>query len=341
VIDVVVVGAGWASRERHVPALRLDRRARVLGVVDVHADRAEALAQACGARYSGTTLDEPWLESAQAATVAVPPLQHAAVVEPLLDRGLHVLCEKPLAFPAAAAGRLVERAAASGTVLAVVHNFQFARAGRRLFELLHSGALGAPTAAYGFQLSNPQRRLPHWAPTLPGGLFLDEMPHLLYLQRRVLGRLELRSAEARVEAGELRQLTATLEHEQVWASLELNFAASLSEWQFVVVGEEATAAFDIFRDVLVVLRNDRGHRGRDVLRTSATLAGRHLSGVATSGARLVGRRLLYGNDEVVRRFLDAVEGDRSQIDDIEGQRGVEVIACLEAILDRVGLVKTS
>jgi predicted dehydrogenase len=334
-IRVGCVGAGWATGERHLPALARDPRVELVGIVDPHADRAAALAQRFSISNTAQDLDATWLDGLDAATVGVPPLAHADVVETLLARGIHVLCEKPLAWPPDRARGLVDQAEAAGLVLAVVQNFQFSEAGRRLFEELDAGRLGTPTATYGFQLSNPRRRLPHWAPDLPGGLFLDETAHLLYLTRRVLGRLELRSAVGRVAGNEVRNVSVVLEHDAVWSTLELNFEASLSEWQFVVVGSEATAAFDVFRDILVVLPNDGGHRGREVLRTSGLLAAQHLKGVATSGTRLVRRRLLYGNDEVVRRFLDAVAGDRSRLEGIEGRAGVEVVTFMDDVLKRL------
>ena len=91
-------------------------------------------------------------------------------------------------------------------VLATVHNFQFARAGARLFELLDEGRLGAIESVVGLQLSNDRRRLPHWHRDLTGGLFVDEAPHLLYLIRRVLGHLEPRMVDARLAGREIRDL---------------------------------------------------------------------------------------------------------------------------------------
>ena len=41
-LRVTCVGAGWATRERHLPALAADPRVRVLGVIDPHPERAAA-----------------------------------------------------------------------------------------------------------------------------------------------------------------------------------------------------------------------------------------------------------------------------------------------------------
>lgn len=335
--SVACVGAGWATCERHLPALKADDRVRVLGVIDTHPERAEAAARAFGLPHWGTSLDESWLEQIDCLTVGTPPPAHAALIRAAIDRRWHCLCEKPFALPASEGVELVEAARDAGLVLAVVHNFQFSRSGRRLFELVETGRLGTVEAVYAFQLSNPKRRLPTWYQSLPGGLFLDEAPHLLYLTRRVLGRLEPRSLDARLAGNEIRDLSVTFEHESIWASLSMSFNASVSEWQFMVVGDRAVAALDVFRDILVVLPNDGSHRAREILRTSGRMVAGHVAGVASSGVRLVSKRLLYGNDEVVRRFVDAVEGRPERLRWMSGADGQAVVASIEEILTRAGI----
>jgi predicted dehydrogenase len=336
-VAVVCVGAGWVTRHRHLPALGTDSRVQVLGVVDVHRERAEALALSSGLPHWGSSLDEAWLEHADAVMVGTPPLEHADVVASAVARGLHCLCEKPLALPAHAAAQVMDTAERESAVLAVVHNFQFSQAGARLFALVEGGHLGAISALYGFQLSNPRRRLPSWHNELPGGLFLDEAPHLLYLMRRLLGRLEPRTVDGRLDGAAIRDLSTTFEHDSIWASLTMSFEAPISEWQLVVVAERGVAALDVFRDILIVLPNDGAHRARDILRSSARMLGGHVVGIASSGARLVSRRLLYGNDEVVHRFVDAVEGRVDRLRWIGAEDGLAVVECMEAITEALGV----
>ena len=339
-MKVVCSGAGWVTRNRHLPALRSDSRVRVIGVIDRNPDRAEAVAREFGLPHFGGSLDEPWTDEATCLTVGTPPLAHAPLVGVALERGWHCLCEKPFALPSGLAAQLVDQARRSGLVLGVVHNFQFSRSGRRLFELLESGQLGEIEAAYAFQLSNPKRRLPSWYKDLPGGLFLDESPHLLYLMRRVLGRLEPRSVDARLAGGEIRDLGVIFEHESIWASLSMSFNASVSEWQFLVVGSKGVAALDLFRDLLVVAPNDGQHRARDILRTSTAMVGGHLAGVASSGTHLLRRRLLYGNDEVVHRFVYATDGAVHRLRWMSAEDGQAVVECIEDVLRRAGIDPT-
>lgn len=60
-----------------------------------------------------------------AATVAVPTVYHAEVAIPLLERGIPVLVEKPLAPDAASARQLLDASRKSGTLLQVGHSERF------------------------------------------------------------------------------------------------------------------------------------------------------------------------------------------------------------------------
>ncbi len=336
-LAVACVGAGWSTRERHLPSLARDPRVRVVGVVDPHPERAAALAERYSIPNAGSSLDEPWTADVDCLTIGAPPWKHGDLVETALERGWHCLCEKPFVLPSARGVALGQRARKLGLAVGVVHNFQFSRAGKRLFELIEAGRLGTIEAVHGFQLSNPRRRLPAWAADLPGGLFTDETPHLLYLTRRILGRLEVRSADARLDGGGIRDISVTLDHDAIWASLTMSFNASVFEWQLVVVGSQAVAAFDVVRDILVVVPNDRDHTPKDVLRSSSAMVLGHVGGFVASGVELARGRLLYGNDEICRRFVDAALGDRERLRWLTAEDGAAVVACIEEILRRVGV----
>ncbi len=337
-IRLACIGAGWATRNRHLPALQRDPRAEVVAVVDRHLERAQDVARRFGIPVAADSLAGSWTKQIDCATIGTPPWEHAVCVEAALDRNWHCLCEKPFVLPAERAAELTTVAHADDLVLAAVHNFQFSRAGRRFFDLVESEALGSLHALYAFQLSNPDRGLlPAWHHDLTGGLFLDEASHLLYLLRRVLGRLEPRQVDAKVVGTEIRGISATFEHETIWATLAMSFDASVSEWTLTAIGSKATAVWDIFRDLLIVLPNDGRHRAGDVLATSGRLLAGHAAGFVRSSFELARHRLSYGNGEVVQRFLDAVEGDRERLRGMRAEDGHDVVTCIEHLLERSGL----
>jgi len=90
-------------------------------------------------------------------------------------------------------------------------------------------------------------------------------------------------------------------------------------------------AVDIFRDISVLLPNDDAHTAGSILRTTVRGVGEHLAGVVRSGTGHMTGSLLYGNVEVVSRFLDAVEG-RGESAEISGAAGLAVVRTIDALI---------
>lgn len=317
-----------------------DKRAHILGVVDRNSTRAESLAHRFRLPYWGTDLSASWISQAQCASIGTPPTSHAEITMRLLCQGLHVLCEKPLATLVSDAEAMVACAKAQQRVLAVVHNFQFASAMRRARRLLEEGALGDLVSIYACQFSNPSRRLPSWHPELRGGLFYDEAPHLLYLLRSFLGDLRPQNVTCRVDhkrtPPNVVQLSSVFGHPSLWAQLLMNFSSPISEWQLILLGSKQTVAVDIFRDISILLPNDQIHGSPDILRTSFRGIRDHLLGTLRSGIGHLSGRLLYGNETVVSRFIDAVCAGGPLLG-ISGSDGLAVVRALDEILGSASL----
>jgi predicted dehydrogenase len=120
-LRLLVVGAGHMGRLHAAKAARaLPGEVTLAGVADRHLDRAEALARELGGvRAASDPL--ALAGSADAAIVAVPTLAHAAVAGALLDAGLDVLVEKPIAATLAEAEALLAQARRARRVLQAGH----------------------------------------------------------------------------------------------------------------------------------------------------------------------------------------------------------------------------
>jgi scyllo-inositol 2-dehydrogenase (NADP+) len=338
ILKTASVGAGWVTTSRHMLALRRSGRCRLVGIVDKHIEKAKTVAGRFSLPNWGDSLDASWIDEVQAFTVGTPPKEHFKVANSLLDRGKHVLLEKPMCSTVAEGELLAAKARSRGLTLAVVHNFQFARSAARARSLLASGRLGRVTGLHGFQLSSPRRRLPCWHDQLPLGLFYDESPHLLYLLRAFGGgALRLRRASiVRSSCGSSTPAVVQAEFAagDIPATLFMNFEAPISEWHLMVFAEQGALIIDIFRDILVVVPSDRRHEAADVVRSSLAILIGHGAGFVRSGLGFLSGRLLYGNDEVVNRFFDAVEG-KHLADGIDADTGLEILRLQHAILDHV------
>ncbi|HYR49298.1 MAG TPA: Gfo/Idh/MocA family oxidoreductase [Candidatus Eisenbacteria bacterium] len=340
-LRVAVVGLGWVGTHRHLPLLRATPDVQVVGVIDHSVARVEQ-ARAAFRVPRGAAADDPsgvpWLDEVDAVTIATPPSTHDVLARAYLLAGKDVLLEKPMALEVGAARELAELATSRGRVLAVVHNFQFARSTLRLRRLLAAGKLGEVRALWGAQLSNPQRRLPDWYESLPLGLFYDESPHFFYLVRSLLGAQPVLDVAHRVPSPEGRRtpasITLLMRAGSVPVQIAMNFESPVSEWHIALIGSERMAVLDIFRDALVVIPNDHQHLGRNVLATTAHAITTHLVSVAGSGVRTLAGRLAYGNDVVIARFVEACR-TRVPPKDISAGDGLDVVRLQHAVLDRV------
>src|SRR5207245_9178566 len=117
------------------------------------------------------------------------------------------------------------------------------------------------------------------------------------------------------------------------AQVDMNFQAPLSEWHIGVLGTGRAAFIDVFRDVLVVVPNDRSHLGRNILRTTLSASWSHLAGSVKSGVLLAAGRLSYGNDEVVHRFCLACQGDSGALGGISGLDGLAVVRMQQDVVE--------
>jgi predicted dehydrogenase len=121
-VSVGVVGAGPMGALHARTVRRLADRGSgfsLVRVLDRHRGRAEALAASFDAEAS-QDFDE-FSKRVDVAIVAVPTGAHCKVSMALLERGVDVLIEKPLAASTAEGEALVSAAGASGRILQVGH----------------------------------------------------------------------------------------------------------------------------------------------------------------------------------------------------------------------------
>src|SRR5207302_6541091 len=111
--------------------------ARLIGVVDTDLNRADAVAREFGCRGFGSIRQMLTTHSeVRAASVAAPTVHHLAVARELIEAGVDVLIEKPLAATLAEADELVQVAAAQNRIAQVGHLERFNPAVRATLPLL-------------------------------------------------------------------------------------------------------------------------------------------------------------------------------------------------------------
>ena len=143
-LRLAIVGAGHMGRLHAEKVSLVAAEAELVAIVDVDIDgaRAEKLAARAGGRPFASVDDMLATlgrsgEDLDAAVVAVPTLAHFEVVSRLLEAGLDVLVEKPIAASLAEAEKLLALAEADERVLQVGHLEWFNSAMQVIRDRIH------------------------------------------------------------------------------------------------------------------------------------------------------------------------------------------------------------
>ncbi|MYG91443.1 MAG: Gfo/Idh/MocA family oxidoreductase [Acidimicrobiia bacterium] len=157
-LRVAVVGAGWWAVENHLPVFASRPDVEIRAVCRKGAVEAERVAERFGVPIA--TEDHellPW-DELDAVAVSSPHSFHHTHAMAALDRGLHVLCEKPLAITAADAFEMVRRAADQEVVLLVPHGWQFLPQAVAARDWIRGGRIGRLEHVVA-QMASPARGL--------------------------------------------------------------------------------------------------------------------------------------------------------------------------------------
>lgn len=117
-VRVGIVGTGWIARD-HLRSLQALDDVTVTAVCDVDEARLQPFATDAGARAYTDWRRLFEAEELEAVFVCVPPLAHREVALEVLEAGLPIYLEKPIARGAEDAAAIVEAAERTGTVCAI------------------------------------------------------------------------------------------------------------------------------------------------------------------------------------------------------------------------------
>jgi predicted dehydrogenase len=143
-VRCAVIGAGWWGTAAHVPALVRHPKCDLVAVQHRDLATAQKTASDFGIRHAFSTAEEVLaLDELDAAVVSSTPHLHYPQSKAALQRGLHVLIEKPMTITARQAAELVEIAQAKNLQFVLSAPWHYTRYADEARRLVQSGALGA------------------------------------------------------------------------------------------------------------------------------------------------------------------------------------------------------
>lgn len=206
-VRVAVLGCGYGARVA-LPVYHRLTEFDPVAVWSRRGERARAVAAREGLPLGSDRLDEVLsLPGLEAVHVAVPVALHEEFALAAIARGLHVLCEKPLAGDLASARRIAAAASEAGVLAAVNLSRRFQAPRARVIELARE-LLGRPRFAsislVHSDHASPASRPYSWAHDagLGGGRLQAYGVHDLDLLLAVLGPIHTVAAATEVQVPE-------------------------------------------------------------------------------------------------------------------------------------------
>lgn len=187
-LKVVVIGAGLFGTKRLKACLSLPKDFRVVGVVDSSTGQREKIAQQFEIPVFGQLAD--FSGEADLAIISVPNAYHAAICVEALKRGMHVLCEKPLATTYADAKRIAATAKRYKKIFKTGSNHRFFHTVQKAQEIYKAGKIGKLLLFKGSIGTNGSQVKGKWFwdPKIAGGgSFIDNGCHVLDIARMFMG----------------------------------------------------------------------------------------------------------------------------------------------------------
>jgi len=249
---VGMVGAGNIC-EFHIYAVKaVPELVELVGVADLDPARAAATAEKHGTRAFGS-LDELVAAGANVIHVLTPPAAHVPVALAALEKGCHVLIEKPISEDETEGKKIGELARARGLVATVNHSLLYDPQVKKALDAVKAGALGQVVSV---DILRGSEYPPYEGGPLPpwyrsaGYPFRDLGIHCLYLIQELLGPIEEIEGDWRSLGGDpnlaFDEWRALVRCKRGLGEFQLTWNVKPMQSQLIIHGTKGVLRVDLF-----------------------------------------------------------------------------------------------
>ena len=140
-LRIAVIGCGRVS-VMHFVSIEQSARAELVACCDIKKERAEAYAKKYGVRAYADYAEMLEKEALDAVHLCLPHYLHAKVAIYAMERGVHVLTEKPMDIDYESAARAVACAKKQGVLFGVISQCRYNNSAQLVKKAVESGKLG-------------------------------------------------------------------------------------------------------------------------------------------------------------------------------------------------------
>ena len=255
------IGFGNIAIRGHLPAYLTDQTIRsqmkIVAVMDV-ADSNRKLVKENFPDANFYTDLHSLLENEQLdfVDICTPPRTHAEYLQAFASKGIHVLCEKPLAESFAAAEGAKKNLQNSHVVFMPCHQYKYSPLWVTLGDILDSHVLGDIIhAEFDVLRLHADTGISSWHPQWRtekshsgGGILVDTGAHYFYLIQRFFGLPQRVSAFLYTMKHEEYDVedtaNVTLEYQKKFVQINLTWAANRRANSVSIVGEKGSLSYD-------------------------------------------------------------------------------------------------
>lgn len=334
-LKAAIIGSGLIAKLKHIPAFHKHRdKVQLAALCDVNLDAARQAASAAGIPNAYADVGEMLArEKPDIVDICTPPKTHAKLALQAIHAGSHVLVEKPMAQSVEECDAIIAAARENKVKVCLAHSDLFYYPFIEARKLVREGAIGqfrgmriflqTPT---GYITSKPD----HWANKLPGGVFGESGPHIVYMTLAFINPIQ------RVSVSGLK-----LMENHPWSPFEdyridlfgekhassVTMAYATKQWmaRLEILGEDATLLLDLEAMSLVKYRRER-LKPAPIGLSLLSETGQLLKSLAVSGLRYATGSLRSTHDFIIDGFADSIlNGTESPVPAEQGRESIRVM----------------
>ena len=253
-LKIGVVGVGfWGSN--HVRVLRELESVEMKAVCDIDLEKAKNVAKKFGVPKYYQNLDDMLnREELDAVTVCTPSVSHAEIAVRILESGLNVFVEKPLASNPDGCLKIIDAAKSNNRFVMTGFIERFNPAVSKAIELLKAGEIGEVIMSHA-------RRIGWWPQRIGDvGVVKDTAIHDIDLTRYIFGQ---EPAGVYARGGSLRhrfedhvQAMMIFEDESRVAFIEANWLTPRKKREMLITGNEGVISIQFLTQVISLEKAD-------------------------------------------------------------------------------------
>jgi predicted dehydrogenase len=340
-IKAAVVGAGLIAGKKHIPAfLRHKNKVELTALCDLNQEGARKLAAQFGVPRVYSDLGEMIeTEKPDLVDICTPPQTHVRLAVEAMDRGCHVLIEKPMALTVAECDRIVEASERNGVKVCVGHSDLFYYPFMEARQLVSSGAIGK-FRGMRIMLSTPTdymtSREDHWAHKLPGGVIGESGPHIVYMTLAFINPIRKVSVDAMKVLdfpwSRYDDYRINLIGDKAISSVSLSYTTDQWAARLDILGEKGILTLDL--EAMYLVNSSRPKLSPvPVALSILSESGQIVQNLVSKGVRLAAGKYENTHDMIVSRFVDSIRNNTAS--PVSAEEGREAVRVLNMIVEKL------